>query len=165
LKTILSLLLLCATTALAQITNLSFTWDASPGASGYRFYDMVGTNRFLLGTSSSNAFTVIGWNLANFRTVTVTATNMVGESQPAPSLTVPPGPTPPLNLKPIPLSLVAPVPSVVELSQDLVTWVQRIRLATGPTSAVQLTWFRYPTEPMMFMRTRVPPLSIAPPLP
>jgi hypothetical protein len=164
-KIILSFLLFCSVAVHAQLTNLSFVWDASANAVGYRFYEMQGTNRIFLGATSSNAFTVAGWNLSTSRTVAVSATNMVGESSLTPSLIVPPGPTPPLNLKPIPLSIVAPVPSVLELSQDLATWVQRIRLATGPTTSVQLTWFRYPTEPMMFMRTKAAPPSISPPLP
>lgn len=165
-KSILTLLLLSAVSCFGQLTNLIFAWDASADATGYRFYEVQGTNRILLGMTAATTFTVSNWNVSTSRTVTVTATNMLGETLPAPSLVVPPSPKTPLNLKPIPLSIVSPVPGVLELSTDLVDWSQRFRLALGPTSgAVQVTWIRYPTEPMVFMRSRLSvPVSL-PPLP
>lgn len=163
-RTLLSLLLLSAVSCFGQITNLGFTWDISQNASGYKFYEVQGTNRLLLlGTSLLNSFVVSNWNVSTSRTVTVTATNMIGETTNAPYLTVPPSPTMPLNLKPIPLSIVTPVPGVIELSHDLADWTERIRVSAGPTSAVMLTWIQYPKEPMLFLRLRPP--AIPPPLP
>ncbi len=161
----LSLLLLWALPATAQFTNLTFTWDASLNATGYRFYDVTGT-RVLVGTSATNRFTYPNWDVRGSRSVMVTATNMVFESDPSPTLVVPPAPASPQNLKPIPLSIVAPVPGVLEISQDLVDWTQRIRLASGPSPTnVLLTWVKYPTEPMLFLRSKTAAPLITPPLP
>lgn len=160
---ILSLLLLSATIASAQLTNITFRWDASPYATGYRFYDSYGTNRVLLGITTGLTFTVTNWSTSTSRTVSVTANNMILESDET-VLIVPPAPGAVQNLKPVPLSIVSPVPGVIELSQDLADWTQRIRLAAGPTNSIQLTWVQYPKEPMMFMRQRAAPLLL-PPLP
>lgn len=149
---------------LAQITNLTFSWDASPNAAGYRFYEIQGTNRIILGTSAGTSFTVTNWNVSTSRTVSVTATNMIGESALHLPLVVPPAPAPVQNLKPVPLSIVSPVPGVVEFSQDLVDWSQRVRLDSNAAS-VRLTWIQKPKEPMMFMRTRSVSPLLQPPLP
>lgn len=166
-KTLFAILLLSAVSVVAQVTNVTFAWEASEHATGYRFYDVQGTNRTLLGSTSNLTFVVSNWNVTLPRTVAVTATNMLGESTNT-VLAVPPAATPPQNLKPVPLSIVSPVPGVVEVSQDLVDWSQRIKLAAGPTNSIQLTWVKYPTEPMLFMRSRtlqtlrLPPLPITP---
>jgi hypothetical protein len=164
-KLTLAALLVSATTCLAQLTNLTFTWDTSPSATGYRFYELQGTNHLFIGTTGTNRFTVPGWNVTVSRTVTVTATNILGESADATPLVVPPAPTAPQHLAPIPLSIITPVPGVVEISQNLADWSQRIRLAVGPTSAVQVTWVQYPTEPVMFMRSKATVPMTTPPLP
>jgi len=164
-KTLFSFLLLSTCSCVAQLTNLSFSWDAAADAVGYRFYSVQGTNRTLLGTTSNLTFIVTNWNVSTSRTVVVSATNMLQETM-SQTLTVPPAPASPQNLKPVPLSIVSPVPGVLELSPNLVDWTQRFRLAAGsnPTN-VLVTWFRYPTEPMMFMRTRTVVSPLLPPLP
>lgn len=159
-------LLLSTVACSAQLTNLTFTWNESVEATGYKFYEIQGTNRILIGRTDFPPFVVTNWNVSTSRTVSVTATNMLGESALHPPLRVPPAPAPVQNLKPIPLSIVAPVPSVIELSRDLVDWSQRIRLAPGPTSdVVQVTWVQYPQEPMMFMRHKPATVLTLPPMP
>jgi len=160
-KLLLPILLLSAASALGQITNLSFTWDPAPNAEVYRFWD--GNRVALLGTTTNHIFTVTNWNTAVSRTVSVTASNEIGESTAA-VRTVKPATAPPPGFRTVPLSIVTPVPGVVELSQNLVDWSQRIRLSNGPApSSVYLTWVQYPTEPMLFLRTKtVPPTTILP---
>src|SRR4030095_11965736 len=149
---------LCAT---AQITNVTFTWDAQP-VEAYRFYDVLGTNRTLLGSVATNRFTVTNWNVLFPRTVTVTASNMLGEGPQAPPLMVPPAPIVPTGLKPVPLSLVVPVPSTIQLSYNLVDWVERIFLKPA-TNGVEWTCLKRPTAPMMYLRLLPPPPQ--PPVP
>jgi hypothetical protein len=159
-KLTLSVLLLSAVSALAQITNLTFTWNPAPNAEVYRFWD--GNRVALLGTTTNIFFTVTNWNTAVSRTVSVTASNEIGESV-ADVKTIKPATSTPAGLRTIPLSIVTPVPGVVELSQDLVGWSQRIRLSNGPSpSSVHLTWVQYPTEPVMFLRTKTVPLTTIP---
>jgi hypothetical protein len=164
-KLLLAFLMLAAVSASAQITNITFMWDPSRDATSYRFYDGHGTNRVLLGETLGLTFVVTNWNVSTGRTVSVTAVNMLGESTNV-SLSVPPAPAPVQNLKPVPLSLVSPVPGVVEFSQDLADWSQRVRFSVGSnSSSVQLTWVQYPKEPLMFMRTRIIPQAVLPPTP
>jgi len=159
------LFLLFATTAVAQVTNLTFEWDASTNATGYKFYDGTGTNKVLLGVTSNLTFTVTNWSTSTSRTVSVTATNVIGDSEES-ALVVPPAPAKPQNLKPVPLSILMPVPGLIELSQDLVDWSQRIRIGTGSNStSVRLSWTQYPKEPMMFIRPKAIPPPTTPPLP
>lgn len=169
-KNILSLLFLSTVCAWSQpiLTNLTFTWDVSPNATGYKFYYVQGTNvsnRILAGTSLTNTYVAQMWNVLTSRTVTVTATNMLGESEPATPLVVPPAPTPVQHLAPIPLSIVSPLPGVIEISQDLKDWLQRIRLVSTNVTNVLVTWVQYPLEPMTFMRTKLIPVQTALPLP
>lgn len=157
------LLLLTAATARAQITNLSFGWDVSANATGYRFYSYSGTNRVFLATMATNRFTVTNWDLSQPRTIGVSATNMVMETSPT-KLDVPPAPSGVQNLGPIPLSIVTPVPGVLEISQDLVDWTERLKIGLGNNpSNVNVTWVHYPREPMTFMRTKTAAIPAAPP--
>ena len=158
------LLSLLAWTAHAQLTNLSFGWFPSPNAEGYRFYGYNGTNRIFLAAMVTNRFTVTNWDLSQPRTVGVTATNMIGETAPA-KLDVPPATTTPQQFGTIPLSIVTPVPGVLEMSHDLVDWTERLKLGKGTTSSnVNLTWVQYPTEPMTVLRSKSPAVPAAPPL-
>jgi len=159
------LLLLLAWTAHAQLTNLSFAWFPSLYAEGYRFYGYNGTNRvFLALITTTNRFTVTNWDLSQPRTVGVTATNMVGETLPA-KLDVPPATTTPQQFGTIPLSIVTPVPGVLEMSHDLVDWTERLKLGKGTTSSnVNLTWVQYPKEQVMFLRSKAAAIPAAPPL-
>jgi hypothetical protein len=162
-KSALALLLLSAAAAFGQITNLTFTWNPAANAEVYRFYD--GNKLTLLGSTTTNFFTVTNWNVTQSRTVSVTSSNEIGESE-ADVKTVKPASGKPNGTRTVPLSIVSPVPGVVEISQDLVDWTQRIRLAPGtsPTN-VSLTWVQYPTEPMMFLRSRLSLNLTAPPQP
>jgi len=158
-------LLLCLPT-FGQTTNLTFVWDASSGASGYRFYELFGTSRVFLGSSNTNGIVIPNWNTSQPHTVTVTATNAIGESAQAVPLNVPAAPAPVQNLRLIPLTINSAVPGVIEISRDLIDWNQRIRLASAGPGAVAVTWVQYPTEPLMFMRSKVvTPFITAPPLP
>lgn len=162
--TILVLFLLSIASSVAQLTNVTFQWDASEHATGYRFYDGQGSNKVLLGTTSNLTFTVTNWNVSTSRTVTVTATNLLKQSDPS-VLTVPPAPAPVQNMKPVPLSIVSPVPGMIEFSQDLVDWTQRLRLfAESNSTGVRVTWVQYPKEPMGFMRAKSLPMA-TPPMP
>jgi hypothetical protein len=156
-------LLLLASSAQAQITNLSFGWFPSPNATGYRFYSYNGTNRIFLATMATNRFTVTNWDLSQPRTVGVTATNMIMETSES-KLDVPPAPVAPQNLLPIPLSINTPVPGVLEISRDLVDWTERLKLTKGSSSSnVNLTWVQYPAEPVTFMRTKAAAIPASPP--
>lgn len=151
---LLLLLLLSVLPCFGQLTNLTFVWDGPLSATGYRFYEVQSnSNRVILGSTILPTFIVTNWNVSTSRTVTVTATNILGESTIAPPLTVPPAPAPVQNLKPIPLSIVTTVPGVLELSQDLVDWTERIRVSSGSNSTVMVTWIQYPKEPLLFMRS------------
>ena len=165
-KTFLALvpLLFCAS-AFGQTTNLTFVWDASSGASGYRFYELFGTSRVLLGSSNTNGIVIPNWNTAQPHTVTVTATNAIGESAQAVPLNVPAAPSPVQNLRLVPLTINSAVPGVIEISRDLIDWNQRIRLASAGPGMVAVTWVQYPTEPLLFMRSKAGATFIAPPLP
>ena len=165
-KKFLALLpLLLSASAFGQTTNLTFVWDPSVGANGYRFYELVGANRTLLGTSATNGIVIPNWNTTVPHTVTVTATNAIGESAQATPLSVPAAPAPVQNLRLIPLTINSAVPGTIEISRDLIDWNQRIRLATAGPGAVQVTWVQYPTEPLMFMRSKAGATLTAPPLP
>ncbi len=164
-KTLL-FLLLSAVGALAQpvLTNLAFIWDIPPNAFGYKFYEVqANSNRVLLGTSITNTFIVQGWNVLTSRTVTVTATNMIGESVPATPLVVPPAPSQVQHLAPIPLSIVSPMPGTIEISQDLKDWLQRLRFVSTNGSNVLVTWVQYPDQPLTFMRGKsAPSMTVLP---
>lgn len=154
-KLLFTTLLLSAISCAGQLTSLTFSWDASTNATGYRLYEIQGTNRVLLGTTSNLTLVVTNWNVGVAHTVAVTATNMVTESELSQLLIVPPAPPSPKNLKPVPLSIVMPVPGVIELSHDLVDWIERVRLFTDTNPAsVRLTWIQYPQEPITFMRVQ-----------
>jgi len=158
--------LLLSASAFGQTTNLTFVWDASSGANGYRFYELSGPNRTLLGTTATNGIVIPNWNTSQPHTVTVTATNAIGESSQATPLNVPAAPSPVQNLRLIPLTINSAVPGVIEISRDLIDWNQRIRLASAGPGAVAVTWVQYPTEPLMFMRSKaVATFITAPPLP
>lgn len=162
----LLLLLIWALPAFSQVTNLTFNWDASSGSTGYKFYEIIGTNKLLLGITPTNSFIVSNWNVGASRTVTVSSTNVLGESAPASPLVVPPAPVSPLNLRPVPLSLTTPIPGVIEISQDLADWKQRLRFEAGADpSTVLVTWVTYPSESMMFGRQKAAPPVSTPPLP
>lgn len=166
-RTILALLLASAASCMAQLTNLTFTWDLVTNAAAYRFYEVQSnSNRLFLGSTTNLTFVVSNWNVSTSRTVTVTSTNMLGEGPFTNSLVVPPAPGPVQNLKPIPLSIATPVPGVLEFSHDLADWTQRLRIFKGAESdSVLVTWIQYPTEPILFMRNWTAPPLIFPPLP
>jgi hypothetical protein len=157
-------LLFCAS-AFGQTTNLTFVWDPSVGATGYRFYELFGPNRTLLGTSGTNGIVIPNWNTSQPHTVTVTATNALGESAQAVPLSVPAAPSPVQNLRLVPLTINSAVPGTIEISRDLIDWNQRIRLASAGPGLVAVTWVQYPTEPLLFMRSKAGVTFTAPPLP
>jgi len=157
--------LLFAASAFGQTTNLTFVWDPSVGANGYRFYELNGANRTLLGTSATNGIVIPNWNTTVPHTVTVTATNAIGESPQAAPLSVPAAPAPVQNLRLIPLTINSAVPGVIEISRDLIDWNQRIRLATAGPGMVAVTWVQYPTEPLLFMRSKAGATFTATPVP
>ena len=155
-KTLLALFL-SAISAVAATTNITFTWDAPMMAgTGFKFYEIAGT-RTLLGTTTTNRFTVINWTVGTPRVFTVTATNMWGESADAVPYVAPPAPVAPSNLQPVPFSFVTPVPSTLELSHDLVDWRQRLRITSAGGVSANIELLQLPLEPMLF--GRVKPIS------
>ena len=105
---ILATILLSALPLIGQSNRVAFTWSPNPPEESivlYRFYEVQGTNRILLGTAATNYFTVTNWNPLLPKTVTVTASNILGESAAAIPLIVPKAPTPPINLAPVHLSI------------------------------------------------------------
>jgi len=151
--------------AFGQMITLTFVWDPSANATGYKFYELNGPNRTLLGTSGTNGIVITTWAPSVSHVVTVTATNVLGESTNAIPLTIPPAPSPVQNLKVIPLTINSAVPGTIEISRDLIDWNQRIRLASAGPGMVAVTWVQYPTEPLMFMRSKAGSIFTAPPLP
>ena len=160
----------------AATTNVTFRWDQAPGdvVSAYRLYEIVGGNRVLLVTATApagaqqpaNTATVPNWVLGTTRTVICTASNVFGEGPASLQCIVPPGPpSAPINLSPVPLSLVVPVPGTAEISTDLVDWRQRIRVAPAAAGEVTLTLVTHPTEPLMFMRSKTVAALVSPPVP
>ncbi len=172
---ILISLLLSTLGLCAQVTtNLPFTWDAGvvqpPGShTGWKFYEKVGGSRTLLGftTGETNRFFVVnGFVIGSSRTFVVTSTNMNGESLESIPFVTPLVPVPPANLRPATSSITSPVPGVIEVSEDLVNWSQRIRLtqAVVPNS-VDVQLVQYPRLPMLFMRSKSGPYTTTLPIP
>jgi hypothetical protein len=159
----------------AQVTtNLPFTWDAGvaqpPGShTGWKFYEKVSGTRVLLGgtTGETNRFfTVNNFVLGSFRTFVVTSTNMNGESAESVPFVSPVLPAPPTDLRPVTSTMVSPVPGVIEISEDLVNWSQRIVLAqTLQPNSVNVQLVQYPRLPMLFMRLKAPYTGTTIPIP
>lgn len=113
----------------------------------------------------------------NFVAATCVGTNGL-ESDPTPLLRVD-VPAAPTNLITVPLSLIVPVGTPIQISRDGVTWTERLviseapnfsafALASGPVSApngslVSLTYRALPDQPMLFFRQQPP--ANQPPLP
>lgn len=178
-KTFLSLwalLLLCAVGASsAQSTNLPFAWESGTvqpvgTANGWKFYEKVGANRVLLGgtTGETNRYFVVSnFTLGSTRTFVVTATNLAGEGPESIPYVSPLPPTQATNLHPITASIETAVPGVIEISQDLQDWSQRLRLSQAAGSKVLVAWVQYPNEPLLFMRSKsvAARISTTPPIP
>ncbi len=80
------------TSALAERT-VTFAWDATPDADSYTLY----VNGAPVGTTAATQITV---QIADARTVVnVTASNIVGESEPSATLVVPAAPSIPRGFK------------------------------------------------------------------
>lgn len=170
-------LLLTTVGLIAQTTNLSFTWDAPPAqpagsANGYQFWEKVGGGRILLGGTTgftNRVFTVSNWAIGTSRTFAVTLTNLTGESAESVPYVIPLPTGPPTNLHPVTMSLETPVPGVIEISEDLIDWRQRIRINPLGTISflepafVQVDVVQYASLPLLFMRPK--PDSIPTPLP
>lgn len=166
-KTLLALLLaFAAASASAITTNVVFAWDAAvvPG-NGFKFYEIVGNTRVLLGGSTTNRFTVQNWTVGAPRIFTVTTTNFWGESPEATPYISPPAPTAPQNLAPAGFSFVTPVPGVLELSRDLTDWRERLRINWLGSGQAGIELVQIPTEPMLFGRVKSTPVSVIPPMP
>jgi len=163
---ILLALLLSTLSSLAATTNITFTWDVPAGVvSGYKFYEIVGTARILLGGVTTNRFTVQGWTVGMPRTFTVTATNSLWESGEAIPYVAPPAPPTPSNLAPVPFAFMTPVPGVLELSRDLVNWRERLRVVSVASDSANIELVQIPYEPMLFGRVKSPYTPPAPPIP
>jgi len=154
--------LLATTSAFSQTANVTFIWDGGNQATPenpYRLYRQIGTNWQLVVSSITNGVVWTNYNLATSVTVTVTATNMLGESPKGGGtgnlLTVPPAPTSPQLLRTVPLTLKIPLPGSMELSPDLIDWRQRFTVKLDPASTgstVIVTYRVLPNEPLMFAR-------------
>jgi len=153
--------LLLAVSAFSQTANVTFIWDGGNQATPenpYRLYRQVGTNWQLVVSSVTNGVVWTNYNIGTSVTVTVTASNMLGESikggGSGSSLTVPPAPTSPQMLRTVPLTLTIPFPGSMELSPDLIDWRQRFTVKANPasTGTVIVTYRVLPNEPLMFAR-------------
>jgi hypothetical protein len=155
-KTLLALILSAASAA-AATTNITFMWDAPILANtAFKFYEVIGTTRTLLGTSPTNRFTVMNWTIGTPRIFTVTATNLWGEGADAVPYVAPPTPPTSSNLAPVPFTFITPVPGVLELSRDLVDWRQRLRIISASSSSAQIELVQIPYEPLLFGRVKSP---------
>jgi len=170
LATILALIL--AAPVFAQTANVTFIWDGGNQATPenpYRLYRQVGTNWQLVVSSVTNGVVWTNYNLATSVTVTVTATNMLGESikggATGNTLTVPAAPVGPQLLRLVPLTLTIPIPGSIELSRDLVNWDSgRVTVKPGSNGTAIVTIRTPPELPMMFARV-ASQVFAAPPLP
>jgi len=163
---ILLALLLSAASSLAATTNITFMWDAPILANtAFKFYEVIGTARTLLGTSTTNRFTVMNWTIGVPRTFTVSTTNLWGESGEAIPYVAPPTPPTPSNLAPVPFSFMTPVPGVLELSRDLTDWRQRLRIVSASASSASIELVQIPSEPMLFGRVKAPYTAASLPTP
>lgn len=169
-KTLLTLLLSALPLLAADVT---FVWDGQNQATPenpYRLYRQTGSNAWtLIASSITNGVVWTNYPIALSNTVTVTATNMLGESPKGgtntSTLTVPPAPTTPVLLKTVPLTLTLPLPGSMEISEDLVDWRQRITVKSGSvTGTVLVTYRLFPSEPLMFARV-ASQVSASPPVP
>jgi len=150
----------------AITTNVVFTWDAQTGPGiGFKFYEIVGTTRVLLGGSTTNRFTVQNWTVGAPRIFTVTSTNFWGESGEAVPYISPPAPVTPSNLQPVGFSFVTPVPGVLELSRDLTDWRERLRITSAAGNSASIELVQIPMEPMLFGRVKAPFTPTAAPIP
>jgi hypothetical protein len=157
---ILLALLLSAASALAITTNVVFTWDSQMGPGiGFKFYEIVGTQRIFLGGATTNRFTVQNWNVGAPRIFTVTSTNFWGESGEATPYISPPAPVTPQNLAPAGFAFITPVPGTLELSRDLIDWRERLRITAAGSGSASIELVQIPLEPMMFGRVK-PPTSL-----
>lgn len=161
-KTLL-LLLASTCTLLAQTTtNLPFTWNPTitqpdGAAFGYKFYEKFPVGgRLLLGTSmgTNRLFTVSNYVIGTSRQFAVTATNLWGESPESTPYVAPALEPAPVNLRPVSWFLVAPVPGVVELSQDLTNWTERIRVRSVSTNTADLELVQSPRYPVVYGRVK-----------
>ncbi len=165
-KTLLALIL--STVSLcAQGLNVTFLWDPSPTNQqilAYRLVEQIGTNWVFVGQTTTTNYTITNYALTNPRTFSVTASNILMDSQRAVPVTVPSGPNPPTNFKLITTSLSVSLPGVIEFSTDLEDWNQRLRLTQLP-DAVGVQIVQYASQPVLFMRPRAITHVTAPPIP
>ncbi len=88
----LMIALALSTSALAERT-VTFAWDATPDADSYTLYvngsPVISTNNTQITVQIADARTVVN----------VTASNIVGESEPSATLIVPPAPTIPKGFR------------------------------------------------------------------
>lgn len=160
-KQFLLLLALLLGAPLAQAINVTFAWDANPASEeiyAYRFYDVTGGGRVLLAwvAPTSTSITLTNYTGNQPRQFMVTSTNLLGESLPSNTVTVPKGPSAPASFRLSVSALTVPVPAVIELSRDLDTWRERIELEPAGVGWVNLSLVQYPTEPAWFMREAPP---------
>ncbi len=144
--------------------------DRFETAFGYRFYEkLAGGARILLGgsTGTNVFFTVTNFVLGSSRTFAVTATNLTGESSESPAYVAPVIEPAPGNLRPVSFFLTSPVPGVVELSQDLTNWTDRIRVRSASASSADIELVQAPRYPILFgrVKTNSPSMRFALPLP
>ena len=167
-KTLFALLIILASAISggALTTNVVFTWDAQMGPGiGFKFYELVGTTRVLLGGSTTNRFTVQNWTVGAPRIFTVTSTNFWGESGEAIPYISPPAPVTPSNLQPVGFSFVTPIPGVLELSRDLTDWRERLRITSAAGNSASIELVQIPMEPMLFGRVKPTTVFSAVPMP
>lgn len=156
---ILLALFLSAISSLAATTNITFTWDAPmPTNTAFKFYELIGSTRTLLGVTTTNRFTVMNWPIGTPRIFTVTQTNMWGEAPDCIPFIAPPSPALSSNLAPVALKFITPVPGVLELSRDLADWRERLRITAATASSASIELVQIPMEPMLFGRVKPPTL-------
>ena len=152
--------LLLAVSAFSQTANVTFIWDGGNQATPenpYRLYRQVGSNWQLVVSSVTNGVVWTNYNIGTSVTVTVTASNMLGESikggATGNTLTVPAAPVGPQLLRLVPLTLAIPIPGSIELSRDLVNWdAGRVTVKPGSNGTAIVTIRTPPELPMMFAR-------------
>lgn len=158
----LLLLPLLLLSPLAHALDLTFAWDPinpNQAITAVRLYEVTGGVTNVVATVPGNQTyaTLTNYFPTAERQFFAKATNILGESLPSNTVSVPAKALAPGNIKLQVSSLDVPVPGVVELSRDLTDggqWDERIRLTPASDGKVKLSLVHYPTEPQWWMREK-----------
>lgn len=147
-----------------QTVNLAFDYP-QPGTVTFFIRATAGAATSVIGVTTNIAFawtnvTPLAWRLS------VTASNIWGESTPSTPLFLPQPPAQPTNLRPITTTFKVTPPVSFERTTDLAQWGERFRLFKPDSNGVMIVMQTImPSEPFSFYRIRPTPQIGQPPFP